>query len=36
MGFNVEHLSSYLLFPLLDSVLNLKHHLMVLDSLYYP
>ena len=33
---NVIRLSSYLLFTLLDLGLYSKHHLRVMDSLYYP
>ena len=36
IGFNVEYLPSYLLFTLLDLGLYSKHHLMAMDSLYYP
>ena len=36
IGLNVICLSSYLLFTLLDLGLCSKHHLRVMDSLYYP
>ena len=35
IGFNVEHLSSYLLFTLLDGLYSIQN-LMVTGSLYYP
>ena len=36
IGFNIEHLTSYLLFTLLDLGFYSKHHLMVMNSFYYP
>ena len=36
IGLNVIRLSNYLLFTLYDLGLYSKHHLRVMDSLYYP
>ena len=34
-SFNIKHLFSYLLFTFLDLELYFKHHLKIMDSLYY-